>query len=422
MTRAEGFWDKMKLRRPSLGGLDSALFFCLGLFPALYVKSLQLMALIALIGVFTHARVLFTQRARRINWAYVAIAQFVIFFFINAYAFAPLPETPPHLRTVALEAWSTSLIGFFLFGFYLADSRDLRPTCQRFMPLGMLGAFAFLTYEYLFIWDGGGYRSHGLAPTELAPPLWFLILTMISFSGYAQMGKRARAVPLILFLCTALMCMYAGARLVMLAWLLSAAFLIFYIVLIGARETRTRTALWLIGGFSVAILGVYLIDSASAGIINERVRETLHGLSNQSTTFFRLELWRAATSVIQETLPWGAGQINERPLVTAAIDKDYLAAREINPNVRLRAHQTYISYVIGGGWLALLSGLIFQSAPLAALRRNTFSILPAVVGLFGIATLNGLTDSVFQSYAAVQIYMLLTLLILHLYPRNSEYR
>ena len=377
------------------------------------------MLLVALIGVLLHGRRLFKRRARGINWAYVAIAQFIVFFFINAYVFAPLTEMQIPLRAVALEAWGTSLFGLLLFGIYLADGRDLKLACQKFMPLGMLGSFAFLTYEYLFIWDGGGYRAHGLAPTELAPPLWFLILTMISFAGYAQMSKRARLVPFILFLCTAFMCMYAGARLVMLAWLLSAAFLVAYIALLSAQESRKRTALRLVGGLCAAIFSVYVIDSVSAGIINERVRETLDGFSNQnSTTFFRLELWRAAISVAQDALPWGAGQINERPLVTAEIDKDYLTAREINPDVRLRAHQTYISYVIGGGWLALLSGVIFQCAPLAALRRGTVSILPAVVGLFCIAALNGLTDSVFQSYGAVQVYMLLTLLILRIYPRT----
>ena len=95
--------------------------------------------------------------------------------------------------------------------------------------------------------------------------------------------------------------------------------------------------------------------------------------------------------------------MNERTVLAAQIEWDRW----------LRAHQTYLSYFIFGGVLALIFGLLFQAQILRLLQgAHVRAMAPAFIGLGVVLTLNAFTVSVFQSVVSVQVYMLASLITL----------
>lgn len=383
-------------------GLDAAIIFCIGLFPAANLKALQIIMLLTLIGALLRGLSRAPQKMR-LSWPHLALLQFALFFGLNALLFTPLPEVPPHIRPVALEAWGAAILCLFVLWYHLGDGRDLGPHWRFWLPLGLLGSFAIMTSDFIFDWGNSAGRTSAFAPNSLTPPTWFLALTLVSFSQFSALSKAAKALRFLLFFLSAVMIVYAGARFAGLAWIASAVFLTGYLIWLSPQEKRRRRGAWLILSLGAASVAAVVMDQLAGGIMAGRVSETLDGLSNpQSMTFYRLKLWSAALQVIPEHLPWGVGQVNERAVLSA----------KVADGQSYRAHQTYLSYLITGGVLALLSGLIFQAAPVFLLgKRLRRAMLPAAAGLIGVMALNGLTDSIFQIYVFVQAYFATTILL-----------
>lgn len=147
-------------------------------------------------------------------------------------------------------------------------------------------------------------------------------------------------------------------------------------------------------GLIAFIVVLYALDAVMGGTLDMLVRDTLDHLRSDglsSDAFFRLEIWAAANEVIAAHWPMGAGQVNERLLIHEIIERDWW----------YRAHQTYLSYLIAGGLIALVSGLLFQAAALCFFTRTLFL---AALGLFVVPALSVLTDSFFQSFFSFQLY------------------
>lgn len=77
----------------------------------------------------------------------------------------------------------------------------------------------------------------------------------------------------------------------------------------------------------------------------------------------RLLIWPAAWSITQENWLLGIGQANERTALAAQIGWDRW----------LRAHHAYLSYLISGGVLALISGLFFKPQSCVYCTLRTFA-------------------------------------------------
>lgn len=385
-----------------INGLDAAIIFCIGLFPAVNLKALQIIILLTLIGALLRGLSKAPQEVR-LGWPHLALLQFALFFGLNALLFTPWNEGSESLLLIALEPWGLTILYVFVLWYYLGDGRDLGPHWRFWLPLGLLGSFAIMTSDFILDWGNSTGRTGALAPNSLTPPTWFLALTLVSFSQFASLSRAAKALRFLLFFLSAVMIVYAGARFAGLAWIISAIFLAGYLIWLSPPEKRRRQGAWLVLSLGAASVAAVVLDQLAGGIMAGRVRETLDGLGNpQSMTFYRLKLWSAALQVIPEHLPWGVGQINERAALSAKVADGHF----------FRAHQTYLSYLITGGLLALLSGLIFQAAPAFLLaKRLRRAMLPAAAGLIGVMALNGLTDSIFQIYVFVQAYFATTILL-----------
>ena len=378
--------------------LCSAIAICLGLIPVLHLVALQLVTLLILISVLLRGRDNFVELPRRF-WPYILLLQFVIYFTLNALLYPSLEGNMRHFQRVALESWSVTLLGLILMWLFISKNRDFMVHIQRWVPVALVGSFLIMSYFFL---GPQGSRAKAFSTNTLVPPVWYLTLVMICFCGFFDMHKRTQFFRGGLLVLAAIMALYSGGRMILVIWVFCTVSLGAYLILTRPNNARPLRDLSLLLcamiGFVVLLYG---IDAAMGGTLDMRMRYTIDHLRSDglsSTAFFRLEIWAASREVIAAYWPWGAGQVNERLLIHQIIDRDWW----------FRAHQTYLSYLIAGGAIALVSGVLFQAAALCFFTRQLF---PAALGLFMVPALSGLTDSIFQSVFSVQLYMLLFFLV-----------
>lgn len=379
----------------------------LGLFPVFFLKVLQVVLLLMLIGlVFAFRRIDRAVFKQLLTWRYIVFAQFYIYFFLNA-AFYPVKEGVwENARAVALESWSTGLLCLIILALWLQvqNRADVKRALISWLPIGL--TISFLTATIIYLSGAQGPRVELFTPTSLAPPFWFLVLTMTSFAWFFEMSTGHKVWRLCLFFMAGIMVIYGGARLVMLAWILCAMSLAVWFYIRSARANRPKVLMGTTLAMAFGMGGVFLVDALAGGPLVGRVVILYQAVLNGDSTgsqFLRLRIWDAALTVIADNPTLGIGKANERIALRQELEWDRW----------LRAHQTYLSYLIAGGIPALMSGLVMQSSAVTFLNRaNRSALFPAFLGLGVVLTLNCLTDSIFQSAVAVQIFMLITLLFL----------
>lgn len=379
----------------------------LGLFPALFLPVLQLMLLILLVALGLSFRTVGRGHLRGLlTFPNIAIAQFALFFLINAVVFDVMEGNRPHFRSVAIESWSITLLclGILALWLRMKAPEDVKRALIWWLPVGLSGAFLIGTFVYIF--GDQGTRIAIFTPSPLTPPLWFLVLTMCSFTWFFEMSRSHKVWRICLFFMAGLMVVYGSARLVMLAWMICGLALAVWIYMRTTPEFRTRVLLG--AGLILAVcgVGIVLTDMLAQGRLVARMTYLLQvdwTYDSISARFPRLSIWTGALSVIAEHPMLGIGNVNERLAINQELDWEKW----------FRAHQSYLSFLIAGGIPALLSGLILQSSALAfigARRRAVF--YPAFLGLGVVVTMNCLTDSIFQSAVNVQMFMVATLVFL----------
>ncbi len=383
----------------------AAVVILLGLYPAFHLPVLKLILLVVVIGVFGYAKHIDRQVLwKSLNWRYLAFAQFFVFFFINALIYPVWDTSKVYYRAIALENWGISLLCLIVLATWLSmlKAEDMRRAIIQWLPVGLTISFCVATWIYFS--GSQGVRVKLFTPNPLGPPFWFLILAIASFGWFFEIRQRHRAWRVALFLMAGVMVLYGGARLVMIAWVLSGMVLVTWVCVQSERRYRLRILLG--AGFigALAIGGILLLDVVSGGgFLGRMARFSQVEFSYGSLKSLdpRAILWEGAWSVISDNVLLGIGQANER----AAIEQ------EIGWGKWYRAHQAYLSYLVAGGIPALVSGLLLQTPALVFLeRRNRGALLPAFLGIGVVVTLNCLTDSIFQSAVAVQAFMVVALL------------
>jgi len=338
------------------------------------------------------------------------LLQFVIYFLMNTWFYPELEGGWPQLRRIAFESYAMALFGFAVIWLYLGRGHDVMVSLQRWIPVGLFISFCVMSY---FVFGPQGSRAQAFSTNALVPPMWYLVLTLICFSNFNSMPHGQKFLCLLLLASAAIMCLYSGGRMILIIWLLCTITLM--VGFLRAQQGHgflIRNIFLVFGALAAGLFALYVIDAITGRTLAIRFTYTFehlreNGLTSQS--FYRLEIWAAALEVIKQGLPFGHGHVNERVLIHELIARDWMFA----------AHQTYFSYLIAGGWIALVSGVLFQCAGYRLFRRD---MLPAALGIVVVPALNGLTDSVFQSFFTVQLYMLLLLLILHAQSLNSPGR
>ena len=381
-------------------GLDAGIAISLGLLPVFYLISLQLIMVFLFASVLLRGKQMFTNLPS-FGWQHVLLLQFVIYFLLNILFYSPVEIHAEQLKHVALESYVMALFGFAITMLYLGRGRDFMIPLQRWTPLALTLSFLVMSY---FFFGPQGARAQAFSTNALVPPMWYLTITLICFCDFKKMDFWQRSLRLALFGSAAVMCLYSGGRMILMIWLFCAIILAIYLIRLRPRAGHLlKDSAVLLCVILAIVGGLYALDAFSGGTIAMRFTYTFDSLRENgmsSTTFYRLELWAAAMEIIKESFPLGVGQINERFLIHDIIERDWL----------FLSHQTYLSYLVSGGLIALISGILFQSAGFGLFTQAT---MPAAIGVVVVPALNGLTDSVFQSFFSVQLYMLLILLLVH---------
>jgi len=381
--------------------------FLLGLFPAFALPALQGILWIVIITIGLSFRQI--ERAlfqNALNFCNLAFAQFAIFFLLNAAIFDVLEGGRVYYRAVALENWCLTLVCLVLLAVWLQLSRaeDVKRALFRWLPAGLTLSFLVATGIYLF--GNQGSRIEIFASNPLGPPLWFLVLTMCSFAWFFEMNRKQKAWRVALLFMAGLMVIYASARLVVFAWVITGMALAIWLYLRAEPHHKKQALLGVILSTAFAIGGVMLVNSLTGGLLVARMAEFTNvefTYDSISAEFLRLKIWDGTLTIVWENLWFGIGQVNER----------FAIRQELEWEKWQNSHQAYLSYLIAGGIPALISGLLMQSPVLAFLkstRRST--MLPAFLGLGVAVTMNCFTDSIFQSAVNVQVFMVATLIFL----------
>lgn len=109
------------------------------------------------------------------------------------------------------------------------------------LPAGLLVSFAVA--KGFFLSSPPETRITILTPNALVPPLWFLILTVLSFCWFGQRSRGAKLLRLALFAMAGLMALYGSALLVLLAWVIAGLLLPFCVWRIS-QGSRRRVIFW----------------------------------------------------------------------------------------------------------------------------------------------------------------------------------
>lgn len=379
----------------------------LGLFPAIFLPILQLMLLIVLYGIFISYKCVDIRiRENLVRWRYFAFAQFYILFFLNALIYPVWDTSGKHARAIALESWSIGLLTLFVVAFWLEMTKpnDLKRGIINWLPSGLFLSFGIATVMYVLA--GKWSRIAIFTPNPLIPPFWFLVLTMTSFCWFFEMQYRQKILRVVIFFMAGVMAVYGGARLAILAWILSGVILSIWFYIQAEKREKNKFLLGISLSAVVCISGVLVADFTVGGLLLYRLEglfQTNFSSENLTLQFPRLKIWSGAMLIVVDNFWSGIGSVNER----------FAIGQKLNWELWYHAHQTYLSYIIAGGVIALISGLIMQSLAMIFMRRKHCSeFFPAFLGLGFVVTLNCLTDSVFQSGVAVHAFMIITLIFL----------
>lgn len=286
----------------------------------------------------------------------------------------------------------------------LQKASEIKQALIQWLPVGLTLAFIVATVFYLR--EGQGVRVRFLSPSPLVPPFWYLVFTLASFAWFCEMSRAHKIWRILLIFMSGVMIIYGGVRLVMLAWLFCSFLLVVWLYAQTPPEHRFRVLLGVALAIVVCVGGGFVADALSSKLLMRRmsvlsqVDFTYEAIRDR---FLRVQIWAGSLSIISENVWLGVGQVNERAALSAEMGWDRW----------LRAHQTYLSYLIAGGIPALISGLLLQSPVLIFLKRqNLGALFPAFLGIGAVVTLNCLTDSIFQSAVSVQVFMVATLIFL----------
>lgn len=379
--------------------LTAAVCLCLGLLPSVHITALNTATLLILAAVLLDWRKI-TVRLQ-LSWPHWLLLTFILYSIFNTLVYESLSGNREHFYWVALETWSITLVAFFSTVFF-SHERALKPALISWLPIGLV--FSFFIMSAFFFSGVEGHRPDAFSTSALYPPMWFLILTGVSFCWFDTMSNVQKLFRFVLLGLAGVMTIYAGARLILIAWVLMSIYLLYFTTANYSKLSGPRR-------FALTLLGVCIALIITSGLdilfngawaLTYRFTGFLQATIQQDTDFLRLQLWAESWRWITQQ-PWlGYGQINERLLLSdvGSDDRWY------------RAHQTYLSFWLGGGVIGLFFGLLFQLSALALVWPHfTRALAPAAISLLGVTILNGMTDSIFQSFITLQIYMLLVLLL-----------
>lgn len=361
---------------------------------------------------------------------YFTYSLFVLFFFTGLEASDPRPVNP------SLEFYSIAIAMLAIGLVRSLQIRDLASLFRRLMPWLLVACFAVLTYM-MFAEIREGCRVRGLAPWPFIPALLFSTLTFICLVGWERLGERERWLRVgLLALSIVVSTTYTGSRGVAVAQVGIFGVLVLLSFLPSLRKSTPRfhhLSTAAIAGAVVAVLIGLATDCGPASRFSSTF-ETLARMTSQLTAAdeettsatqaapaqevvpvpdssqpaavppsepkqsievtdddaigLRLEMWETSIAAIQERPVFGHGSLSLQKLIHATYGFEH-------------NHNQYLTWLVTGGLLQLVLGLIFLAIPWCVSKGLSTAdrlLLTAGVSLFwGIAMM-------FDSFLNLKFY------------------
>ena len=150
--------------------------------------------------------------------------------------------------------------------------------------------------------------------------------------------------------------------------------MIFFLALVLLIQNRWKPAVKLVSTFIVALIASIIIESYTGCNFFLRIGNVLGFLQNSSTAVYfdgltgiqdvgtgersmnlRLEMWQRSLSLLEGNYASGLGAHYEA---------------KVSPGKHPHVHNMYLSWLIWGGFISLISGLVFLVAPIIALKAG----------------------------------------------------
>lgn len=268
------------------------------------------------------------------------------------------------------EMWVISIACIVVSTVFFTTGRNSQIFVTYFVPVGVALAFTVAAFQYF----GSGLCRVALYNANVfAAPLFasaFAVIRLICISE--QQKSVDRLSYFLIFMSLILSSVFAGARSIYIAIVV----VIFFLALVLFVQNRWKTAVKLSLTFIMALIASLIIESYTECNFFLRIGNVLGFLKNSSTAVYidglegiqdvatnessmslRLEMWQRALSLLEGNYTFGLGAHYEA---------------EVSPGKHPHVHNMYLSWVIWGGVISLISGLVFLVAPIIALKAAHF--------------------------------------------------
>ena len=263
------------------------------------------------------------------------------------------------------EMWVTSIACIVVSTVFFTTGRNSQIFVTYFVPVGVVLAFTVAAFQYF---GSGLCRVELYNPNVFAAPLFataFAIIHLIYFSEHQKSGDALSY--FLIFMSLILSSVFAGTRSIFIAMVV----VIFFLVLVHFVQNRWKTAVKLVSTCIMALIASLIIESYTGCNFFLRLGNVLGFIQNSSTAVYfdglegiqdvatgessmslRLEMWQRALSLLEGNYAFGLGAHYEA---------------EVIPGKHPHVHNMYLSWMIWGGVISLISGLVFLVAPIIAL-------------------------------------------------------
>ncbi len=373
----------------------TAIFAGLVSVAALHEDAFTLAALpFAILPLLWHFRTALADQGRL--WiVHAMMLQYLLLYAVNMAVFPTLSPDYPR------EDGEGELVRAVISGLLLLAVPILARETKRWTYIlggGIVACTVVLATFYLFGVDEQVCRVKAFNRNPLYPPIWMTAIALALFGRLLAGRRRDLAfLYLLVFLCVLSASAFGGARTILLIQLIM--FPMAAVLLGGSGRWRHLLG---IGAAIVAGLGAaLLLDMATGCDFGSRMGQLVEiaqtaDLSRSSQAELgRFETWKHAISVMPEYWLHGRGFENER----------YIVIEEFGSSIH-HLHNLYLSWLMGGGLSALISGLVFLfGPPLYLLWRYGLRAAWPVIAIVAVIALNGMTTVLFYRGIIVATYM-----------------
>ena len=276
-------------------------------------------------------------------------------------------EIKPH-DAAGFGMWFTSIACIVVSTFFFTTGRNSLNFVTYFIPVGVALAFTVAAFQYF---GSGQCRVALFNANVFAAPLFAIAFALIHLIYFSEQQKSGDTLSyFLIFTSLVLSSVFAGARSIYLA----SVVVIFFLALVLLIQNRWKPAVKLVSTFIVALIASIIIESYTGCNFFLRIGNVLGFLQNSSTAVYfdgltgiqdvgtgersmnlRLEMWQRSLSLLEGNYASGLGAHYEA---------------KVSPGKHPHVHNMYLSWLIWGGFISLISGLVFLVAPIIALKAG----------------------------------------------------